>query len=108
METCPTCGAEYPEPVDPEWTARARTTDPEESHEAARKARNVDVSKRILVALATGDYTTKELVDVLGIKRVSVSPCMKPLKRLGLVDRTGERRDGCAIWRKTSPFFLEG
>lgn len=81
--------------------ARARRTDPDTSHQAAA---SVDVTHReqqVLDALAAhpGGLTTKEMADVTGVDRLSLSPRMKPLELKGLVIRTEETRDGSTVWR---------
>lgn len=79
--------------------ARARRTDPETSHAAAASLtpkRLGEVDRSILEALrASKDgLTTLEMVDVLKIERVSVSPRMAVLARQRMVRDSGRRRAG--------------
>lgn len=85
----------------PLWDAAyARRTDPAESHDAAARVPVTALEDRVLCALRErGPSTVPELAAYLDLRVVSVSPRMKPLTDKGEVERTGERRDGCAVWR---------
>jgi hypothetical protein len=82
---------------------RARTTDPETSHEAAARVAphvaQLDNQVHASLSEVPGGMTTRELADRSGIERVSVSPRMKPMEIAGRVERTSERRDGGIVWR---------
>lgn len=84
--------------------ARARRTDPRESHDAAERigAKVARLEALVLAALREhGPATTHELAERLGLSVVTVSPRMAPLERKPrfLVERTGEKRKGSAVWR---------
>lgn len=85
-------------------TALARSTDPVESHLAAGRTSASDLCAAVVACLVRfGPMTTKEISDRTGLSRVSVSPRMKPLLQEGRVARTGDRRDGSAVWRALPP-----
>lgn len=108
---CPRCGKRavtdppslFDPPPDPPRRPpdppRARRTDPETSHAAARRAQHGQVDRAILEALErVPNATTKELVTLTARQRVSVSPRMRPLTRVGLVRPTPVRRGGGIAW----------
>lgn len=84
-----------------EEPARARRTDPETSHKAARRVSVNPIERRVLNLLGwfREGLTTSELAAMLGISLVSVSPRMKPLEEKGKVQRTTERREHKIVWR---------
>lgn len=79
--------------------ARARRTDPHTSHEAAASVDVQERERQVLEALANHPegLTTREMAEVTGIDRVSLSPRTKPLERKGLVARSGTR-DKSTVW----------
>ena len=85
--------------VDLMLEARARSTDPQTSHIAAK---TVEASALAMMVL---DYlrhhpglTSHEVAEGLGLSLVTVSPRMKPLELAGKIER-GERRGGRTTWR---------
>ena len=87
--------------------AHARKEDPPESKAWADRTRGDKASGidyRLLEILRDqGGMTTIELADASGMTRVQVSPRMAPLMRLGLVERTGEKRQKCAVFGLKEP-----
>ncbi len=80
-------------------TSLARTTDPTESHAASERVSASALCNLVLEALRNrGAMTTHEIAEATGVSLVSISPRMKPLSVAGLVQRTGERRNGSAVW----------
>lgn len=90
-------------------TARARSTDPDTSHEAAE---DVDVNKLQATICALldgfpGGLTWSEISVFGEIDRQSVSPRLVELRNKGLIEDSGERRKSywakChqIVWRKT-------
>jgi predicted transcriptional regulator len=79
--------------------ALARNADPATAHEAADK---VDVQARetdVIVALVMhGPMNAKEIAAKIGRDRDSISPRMKGLIAKGLVELTGEKRDGQQVY----------
>ena len=74
---------------------RARTTDPQTSHAAARSMRSTAAEhhERILGALeADGDLTPEQIADRCGLDSVQVCRRMAELERLGLAWPTSETR----------------
>ena len=80
--------------------ARARSTDPQTSRDAAA---TVDVGRDeslVIEALTRhGPMTTAEVAKALGRPRENISARFRPLQRLGLIDETGEKRNGSILWR---------
>ena len=84
-------------------TALARASDPSESHAAAARVSASALCELVLEALRNrGPMTTHEIASYSGVSLVSISPRMKPLSVAGLVQRTGERRNGSAVWNITT------
>jgi hypothetical protein len=89
---CFRCKAEVPPP-----RPITRRTDPPTAHEAAASLSDADLSKidgaivGALRARADG-LTTRELADITGIERVSVSPRMARLAERSVVYDSGETR----------------
>jgi uncharacterized membrane protein len=80
------------------YRARARNTDPVESHDAAAKVNVAKREQQVLDALDVGvELTTHEIAELTGIPLVSVSPRMVKLEAKGLVGRMG-RRCGRTTW----------
>lgn len=76
-------------------SAHARTTDPATSHYAAETLDVRPIDRMILAALhLRGDdgATSSELADLTGLDRVTVSPRLRPLTRLGKILDTGQTR----------------
>ena len=81
--------------------AYARRTDPDTSHIAAL---TVDATRlERLVASVLQQHpegcTVKELSDILGVDKWSLSPRMKPMETKGMVNRTDERRGRSIVWK---------
>ena len=86
---------EKPDPPVPE--PRARKSDPDTSHEAARVAGFVQREQhaKILAYLYDGDAPVSDIADAIfgvGANRDSISPRMNEMVKLGLIARTGEKR----------------
>ena len=75
---------------------RARTADPDTSHEGARVARKGSASKSDVLVLEllhlNGDLTTREMGECTDKNLTLFSSRLKPLRKRGLVERTGEKR----------------
>lgn len=88
--------------------AKARSADPAESKEAAERMNRSGKSSTLSQAvfecldLAGGGMTSTEIALKLGVGRDSVSPRMRGLQESGLVRRSGERRNGQAVWVRGS------
>lgn len=84
--------------------ALVRSTDPPTSREAAAVV-SADITNLegyvVRALIERGPSTDKEIADWLGRERVTVSPRMAPLRRKGVIEKTGEIRDGCAVHRLT-------
>ena len=83
--------------------AFARATDPQTSHDAAR---TVDVTLREAQALKGlsmlgGSGTSRQVAEVVGVDKWSISPRFKPLEAKGRVRRTDERHQGQIVWALT-------
>jgi DNA-binding MarR family transcriptional regulator len=83
----------------------ARTTDPDTSHDAARRIEPVvgGLERRVLEALRgmarpCSGLTVPEIAAATGIDKWSVSPRMKPLEDKGFVARLAKKRNGMTIW----------
>lgn len=86
----------------PARRGRSRRTDPSTSLAAGQATNATRLESTVYSFMALmfpQGYTTKDLERELGIDRVSISPRMKPLFKKNKVQRTGERRDGCEVWR---------
>jgi len=77
----------------PDADARARTDDPDTSHVAASVVDAGALETRTLWALRGGALTTEEIALRVGVPRDSISPRMQSLRRKGLADREGKRRN---------------
>ena len=87
---------------------RARKTDPETSHEAARRSTGILLPKlddEILEALRQAQpygLTIREMCDKLPHRQhVSISPRTKPLEEMGKI-RRGRRIDG-SLFKRSHP-----
>jgi predicted transcriptional regulator len=81
-------------------TALSRSTDPSTSQTAAVRIKGTELEAVVLAAVeALGTATYKEVASYTGRQGVTVSPRFRPLARRGLIQATGERRDGCRVWR---------
>jgi len=83
---------------------RVRSTDPDTSRTWAALRTGPEMKRAMLVV---GDalhragpegLTTLEMVPRTGMTRVSVSPLLKPMERLGLVMRTDRKRNRGIVW----------
>lgn len=85
-------------------TPRARSTDPASSHEAAHGVcRNASRLQEIVhqCLVDFGPQTTHEIAERTGLTVVTVSPRIKPLRLLGMVQASGVRREGRSVWEAT-------
>ena len=83
--------------------ARARNSDPETSHDAARRIshRLTELETLVLSALQEAGYygaTSGEVAEATGVDLQSVTPRFAPMAERGLVVRTKSRRDGRYVW----------
>lgn len=79
--------------------ALARATDPETSHAAAASIDAASLAGKVLADLhARGPATAHILAARLGLELVTVSPRMRPLEMLDLVERNG-KQDGRTVWK---------
>lgn len=79
--------------------ALARSTDPETSHAAAAVVDAAGLAGKVLADLhAHGPATSHAIADRLGLELVTVSPRMRPLEKLELVERAG-KQDGRTVWK---------
>lgn len=84
-------------PID--FTARARSSDPQTARDAAHRVDGKGLAALVLAELrANGPGTSHEIASRMDRDLVTVSPRMKPLENAGLVERAG-RRDGRTVWR---------
>jgi predicted transcriptional regulator len=90
--------------------AHARVSDPSTSHAAANSMRGQSATELELLVLnklrRMGDATSEEVADSIGISLQSISPRFAPLARKGLIEKTGETREGSSgrnrqVWRVT-------
>ena len=83
-------------------SAFARNSDPLSSHQAAESisCATTERERIVLEALTKlGPMTTHKIADMTGLTVVTVSPRIKPLRLLNLVEATGLREMGRSIWR---------
>jgi hypothetical protein len=80
---------------------RARSTDPETSKAAAAHALAFAESHagKIFAALATPG-TCKEIGARIGLDHVAVARRLSEMEEANLIETTGEKRDGCRVWRR--------
>lgn len=76
-------------PPPPEHDGRARHTDPDTSHQAARKARTGRIDLLILCALAESIARLAywQLAHVTGEREVVISPRLKQIEKMGYLRR---------------------
>lgn len=94
----------------PEPEAKARRTDPETSHAAARSVTADKLARlqaaviRVLKEWPSG-LTVPEIAVLLGEPRDTISPRIRPMVNLNLVADSGEKRippghtRSCIVWR---------
>ena len=78
---------------------RARTTDPETSHNAAKAAAGEKAAgERIAIRLALGfaPLTAREVAQRTGIDYITVQ---RRISEVAGIAKTDESRNGCRIWR---------
>jgi predicted ArsR family transcriptional regulator len=74
---------------------KARRSDPQTSHQAARSVQTSDLEGWVLAALRSqGPQTTEQLSERLNISLQSITPRMRPLVTKGLVRDSGARLKG--------------
>jgi DNA-binding MarR family transcriptional regulator len=72
---------------------RARRSDPETSHKAAKSLKPARLRDQIVAAIyAHGGLTIKEIAKLIDREQVTVSPSIKPLRRAGVLRDSGRRR----------------
>ena len=81
-------------------STRARNTDPQTSRDAAQHAASTKASaERIAIRQALVNFkpglTAREIAAATGIDFYEVS---RRISEVAGISRTGERRDGCAVW----------
>lgn len=82
-----------------DYLPRARSSDPETSHEAAAKVDGRTLADSVLKDLQNhGPATSHEIAERMGLSLVTVSPRMKPLEDSGRVARDG-KRGGRTVWK---------
>jgi len=91
--------------------AHARNTDPETSHEAAEEISGNQATRMEYEVLAClrrfpGGLTMHEICHLTGLRWNTASPRIKPLRLKGLVEDSGDRREGpvgrrCIVWKAT-------
>lgn len=80
------------------FEARARTSDPETSRDAAGRVDGQRLAMLVLYSLRLdGPATSHQLAERLNLDLVTVSPRLAPLERAGKVCRAG-RRDKRTLW----------
>jgi len=82
----------YASPPLPLWELMSRATDPETSHDAARRAPVADHHQRILEALKGGPAGQSGLAERTGLTIAQVSKRLGELRTAGLIERDGETR----------------
>jgi DNA-binding MarR family transcriptional regulator len=85
-----------------DFTPLARRSDPDTSHDAARRIEPAVSSLELRVVGALLEHrsglTAREIAVVIGERDGSVTPRMPALKDEGFVRTTGAKRDGSRIW----------
>ena len=80
---------------------RARNTDPASAHSAAAHIGRSALRLQEIVEQCLREYgpqTTHEIAERTGLTVVTVSPRIKPLRLLGRVRASGDRREGRSVW----------
>lgn len=96
-----------------ESQGRARATDPQTAHDAARRPGKVALKWRYLIALVDGGAQTDfEVAARLGVAQTSCGPRRPALMKAGLVVATGDRRPtpnggDAAVYRATDAGVIE-
>ena len=75
--------------------ARARREDPATAHAAAASITPFLGPLRVALVSAIwtlGGATSEEITEATGIQRVSVSPQLRPLQRMGVIRENGTRK----------------
>jgi hypothetical protein len=81
-------------------STRARNTDPQTSRDAAKAAASTKAQgeriaiRKTLAAFAPG-LTAREISEATGIGYIEIQ---RRMSETAGIYRTGERRDGCAVW----------
>jgi DNA-binding MarR family transcriptional regulator len=86
-------------------SALARNTDPFSSHKSAHSVKASAIGKEMTVLDSLrklGPMTTHKIAEMTGLTVVTVSPRIKPLRKKGLVEDSGDRELGRSIWRAVS------
>lgn len=92
-------------------SAAARRTDPQTSKDAAKKVEATTANPmegKVLEAIrASNGLTNHEIVAATGLSWNTCSPRIRPLVRKGLVEDSGERREGpsgkkCIVWKSVN------
>ena len=79
---------------------RARATDPETSQRHVPTLERQTRRDKVIKALTEhGPLNSKELAEITGIDRVSVSPLLKPMERDGDLECTDIKRDKGLLWQ---------
>lgn len=80
----------------------SRKTDPITSHQAAQRAVEFMAGHESLIwgALLEGEYTAKEMAQITRLTDVQINRRLKGMADRRLIERTGEIRQGCAVWRR--------
>jgi hypothetical protein len=81
-------------------STRARNTDPQTSRDAAKaaastKAQGERIAIRQALVLFAPGMTPREIAASTGIDYIE---CQRRMSETAGIYRTGERRDGCAVW----------
>lgn len=85
------------------FAAKARRSDPETSHAAAKGVNVKAMEAGVIGALiAHGPSTSTEVAGYLNLGIQTVSPRFRPLTRKGLIEDSGDRRDRSIVWRMVS------
>ena len=80
----------------------SRRTDPPTSRQAAQRAVEFMAGHESLIwgALLAGEYTAKEMAQITRLTDVQINRRLKGMADRRLIERTGQVREGCAVWRK--------
>jgi DNA-binding MarR family transcriptional regulator len=87
-----------------EMEARARSGDPETSQRFFSKVREGTIRAEILIAMYGIDYdkrTSYEIAKLMNKPRDHVSPHMKPLEKMGFIEKTKHIFNDCEVWNLT-------
>ena len=83
---------------------RARATDPQTSHDAARAFRGKPCRNHYLLILGVmhRPMTGREIAKLTGLSMEQVCRRLPELEQRGEVRPTGEERDGCRVWARVN------